>query len=242
MAQRSHVPKFGNWESEENVPYTAYFEKARVGRSGGKLINPNDPQENPDIFYAPSKTRAEPEELSSEDGDLKQVTGSPARYNRAGLGGYDDSTQHQGGHGLSPGEINRKHPRQSAGSEHGIERSPLHPHYVGRVTGKGSRVSSPSWEGKVSHDASHGTPGRSRMKPVARSDDSLDKGAAVPKFGEWDETNPSSADGYTHIFNKVREERHTGGTKVPGMDSEPSYGKINADESHKSCCFPWCRK
>ena len=41
------MPKFGNWESEENVPYTAYFEKARKGR-GGKIINPNDPQENLD--------------------------------------------------------------------------------------------------------------------------------------------------------------------------------------------------
>jgi RPM1-interacting protein 4 len=32
------------------------------------------------------------------------------------------------------------------------------------------------------------------------------RGSAVPKFGDWD-SNPASADGYTHIFNKVREEK-----------------------------------
>jgi len=34
------------------------------------------------------------------------------------------------------------------------------------------------------------------------------RGSAVPKFGDWD-SNPASADGYTHIFNKVREEKQT---------------------------------
>ncbi|KAJ8551742.1 hypothetical protein K7X08_021757 [Anisodus acutangulus] len=49
MAQGSHVPKFGNWDGE-NVPYTAYFENARKGNKGGKMINPNDPEENPEAF------------------------------------------------------------------------------------------------------------------------------------------------------------------------------------------------
>ncbi|PIA38131.1 hypothetical protein AQUCO_02800048v1 [Aquilegia coerulea] len=48
--QRSHVPKFGNWENE-NVPYTAYFENARNEKDkGAKMINPNDPEENPSAF------------------------------------------------------------------------------------------------------------------------------------------------------------------------------------------------
>ena len=45
---------------------------------------------------------------------------------------------------------------------------------------------------------------------------------AVPKFGDWDERNPSSADGYTHIFNKVREEKQTVEGPVPAMVTEPS--------------------
>ncbi|KAF6173215.1 hypothetical protein GIB67_026910 [Kingdonia uniflora] len=50
MAQHSHVPKFGNWDSE-NVPYTTYFENARKEKGTGlKKMNPNDPEENPDAF------------------------------------------------------------------------------------------------------------------------------------------------------------------------------------------------
>ncbi|CAI0426570.1 unnamed protein product [Linum tenue] len=52
-----------------------------------------------------------------------------------------------------------------------------------------------------------------------------DKGAAVPKFGDWDENNPASADGYTHIFNMVREERQGG---VAGRGPGGTYG----DSSH----------
>lgn len=44
-----------------------------------------------------------------------------------------------------------------------------------------------------------------------------DKGVTVPKFGEWDENNPASAEGYTHIFNTVREERQ--GVVRPGQDA-----------------------
>ena len=43
------MPKFGNWENEDNVPYTVYFEKARKNK-GGKMINPNHPVENPATF------------------------------------------------------------------------------------------------------------------------------------------------------------------------------------------------
>lgn len=49
MAQRSHVPKFGNWDGD-NVPYTAFFENARKEKVGGARMNPNDPEENPDAF------------------------------------------------------------------------------------------------------------------------------------------------------------------------------------------------
>ncbi|XP_031126145.1 RPM1-interacting protein 4-like [Ipomoea triloba] len=46
----SHVPKFGNWDGD-NVPYTACFDNARRDKAaGGKMINPNDPEENPDAF------------------------------------------------------------------------------------------------------------------------------------------------------------------------------------------------
>ncbi|OMP01063.1 Pathogenic type III effector avirulence factor Avr cleavage site, partial [Corchorus capsularis] len=38
-----------------------------------------------------------------------------------------------------------------------------------------------------------------------------DKGPPLPKFGEWDVNDPASAEGFTVIFNKARNEKRTGG-------------------------------
>ncbi|KAL9252259.1 NOI4-like protein [Drosera capensis] len=38
----------------------------------------------------------------------------------------------------------------------------------------------------------------------------LDKGRPLPKFGDWDENDPASAEGFTVIFNKARNEKKTG--------------------------------
>ncbi|KAJ9169775.1 hypothetical protein P3X46_017929 [Hevea brasiliensis] len=267
MAQRSHVPKFGNWESEENVPYTAYFEKARKGRGGGKMINPNDPQENPDLSYdyaAPAQVppsggrvvseeptgqgavrQAHERQRSREDGELRRFTESPARHDNVNRRASNEpAPQRYGGRGVSYGETHRRtgiQSVQSIGSDNSMEHSPLH--HKAKISGRGSGAPSPAWEGKGSSDSSYGTPGRSRLKP--KGDESPDKGAAVPKFGEWDENNPASADGYTHIFNKVREERQIGAGKVPGMPTESSMSnarKQTPSNSSKSCCFPWGRK
>ncbi|XP_061344158.1 protein NOI4 [Gastrolobium bilobum] len=44
-----------------------------------------------------------------------------------------------------------------------------------------------------------------------------DKGRPLPKFGEWDVNDPASAEGFTVIFNKARNERKTGAK----VDSPP---------------------
>ncbi|XVF71718.1 hypothetical protein PTKIN_Ptkin12aG0062100 [Pterospermum kingtungense] len=46
-----------------------------------------------------------------------------------------------------------------------------------------------------------------------------DKGRPLPKFGEWDVNDPSSAEGFTVIFNKARNEKKTGGkVESPGKN------------------------
>ncbi|KAM2009252.1 hypothetical protein ACFX16_004052 [Malus domestica] len=201
------------------------------------MINPNDPEENPDILSdtsasSPPKVRPEPgkpvheRRRSREDNDLR-FANSPAQRRSSG------EHQPNRGRGVSSGETHRRAARPSAGSENSVERSPLHRN--ARVSGRDS----PSWEGKASYESSHGTPARSRLKP---RDESPEKGAAVPKFGEWDENDPASADGFTHIFNKVREEK---AGKAPGTPSHPSYQdarKQGSNDSAKCCCFPWGRK
>ncbi|KAK3008282.1 hypothetical protein RJ639_015350 [Escallonia herrerae] len=280
--QRTQVPKFGNWESEENVPYTAYFDEARKGRTGPKM-NPNDPQENSDTFSndrypvaplsqqeAELKAQKEPEavrskherRVSHEDGQLSGSTGSPLRPDAVGREvAIDLPQQHQSNVIKGPEALRTRHERRpsreegelrrpidsalrhdtvarkagmspsdtpkkairSVGSDRSIEHSPLHPHHQAKVGNKGSGVSSPLWERKGSSEGNHGfapsTPGRSRLRAVTRGDETPDHGPAVPKFGDWDESDPASAEGYTHIFNRVREEKHNDG-KVPVMATE----------------------
>ncbi|CAI9778622.1 unnamed protein product [Fraxinus pennsylvanica] len=121
--------------------------------------------------------------------------------------------------------------------------SPAWSEHMGRKTAKivegGS--GSPAQEGKNSYDSSHGNPGRSRLKPAIRGAESPDRGAAIPKFGEWDEKDPQSAEDFTGIFDKAREEKHTGPGNVSTTPKHQSYVAHNHQpkEKHKKCCFPW---
>jgi len=99
LQQRSNVPKFGNWEAEENVPYTAYFDKARKTRApGSKIMNPNDPEYNSDSQSQapphPPSSRTKPEQVdtvrrsrehmrSREESELKQFGDAGGSSNEA---------------------------------------------------------------------------------------------------------------------------------------------------------------
>ncbi|PNX83037.1 RPM1-interacting protein 4-like, partial [Trifolium pratense] len=50
-----------------------------------------------------------------------------------------------------------------------------------------------------------------------------EKGIPLPKFGEWDVNDPASAEGYTVIFNKARNEKKTGAK----IDSPPKDNHKN---------------
>ncbi|KAJ9687053.1 hypothetical protein PVL29_015777 [Vitis rotundifolia] len=56
----------------------------------------------------------------------------------------------------------------------------------------------------------------------------LEKGQPLPKFGDWDVNDPTSADGFTMIFNKARDEKKTGG-KPDSPAKEDSTFKQGAD-------------
>ncbi|KAJ8557706.1 hypothetical protein K7X08_004472 [Anisodus acutangulus] len=286
---RPNVPKFGNWENDDNMPYTVYFEKARQTRGTGKIINPNDPEEYPDMFPNPAPSAPPPEvplrskpkrqteepigrggaarqtreqRLSTEDADFRLFANAPAPNENMGRKDTNEPS-HQRGRGSSSGRTGR----QSAGSEHSFDKSPLHPHYQAKVN-SGRGVVSPAREGKNnSYDSSHGTPGRSfessratpgrsfessRATPGRSFESSRatpgrskikqetpDRGAAVPRFGEWDETDPQSADNYTHMFNKVREEKQGNPSGTPSRASYNNTQSHNLDEKRMKCCFPW---
>ncbi|CAG7883114.1 unnamed protein product [Brassica rapa] len=54
----------------------------------------------------------------------------------------------------------------------------------------------------------------------------IDKGRPLPKFGEWDVNDPSSAEGFTVIFNKARNEKKGGGVSdSPRKDEHAGFNK-----------------
>ncbi|KAK4774778.1 hypothetical protein SAY86_009713 [Trapa natans] len=244
MAHRSNVPKFGNWEGGDQVPYTVFFEKARKGR-GGNVLNPNDPEyfsdplslENsvPPPQAPPLKTPTNEPKMSNEGDYHKQFAADhPSRATN------EDRQQVQRGRGgarLSLGDQPyRRGSRGSVGSEQSIEKSPIHPQsrLPARVTG------SPFRDG----NRSHGTPGRARAGGASR-EELPDKASAVPKFGAWDINDSASAESYTHIFDKVREAKQTGARNGPGYIESPYRAdpgrKPPKDASKTGCCFPCFR-
>ncbi|KAK3003922.1 hypothetical protein RJ639_018031 [Escallonia herrerae] len=65
----------------------------------------------------------------------------------------------------------------------------------------------------------------------------MEKGQPLPKFGEWDVNDPASADGFTVIFNKARDERKTGGKpESPGKaDNNFKHGVDAVKPQAVSC-------
>lgn len=242
MQQQAQVPKFGNWENEDDVPYTQYFDNARKGKKGGKM-NPNDSEDyldadtksqkaseatrpkhvqrnsredgemrrsadsplHSDAVSVKSSTGSPHQKHSSlkygssrldsdaprgidvqrprherqpsrEEGDFRRPTDSPMRNETSNRRTPHDSPHHRYG-GLSAGDTPKRVGKQNVGSDRSIEHSPLHPHSQVRTGGKGSGVSSPSWERKGSSEGGHGmapsTPGRSRLRSVTRGDETV---------------------------------------------------------------------
>lgn len=54
------------------------------------------------------------------------------------------------------------------------------------------------------------------------------KSTLVPKFGEWDANDSSTANGYTVIFNKIKEEKRGGKFQSPPNNSASNAHKRKA--------------
>uniref|UniRef100_A0A7N0VF58 RIN4 pathogenic type III effector avirulence factor Avr cleavage site domain-containing protein n=1 Tax=Kalanchoe fedtschenkoi TaxID=63787 RepID=A0A7N0VF58_KALFE len=70
---------------------------------------------------------------------------------------------------------------------------------------------------------------------------SQDKGRPLPKFGEWDVNNPASAEGFTVIFNKARNDKKTGTSGGGGGMPEPrpvdnTYLQHDTPKRRWFCC------
>ncbi|XP_075081978.1 RPM1-interacting protein 4-like isoform X2 [Nicotiana tabacum] len=188
----SHVPKFGNWDGD-NVPYTTYFENARKGK-GGKMINPNDPEENPEAFAY----------RGYEDASINV---SPVKT-----------------HLVETPQYNYGHCRNLSG----VEDKSISGYSVNQPTV--SRRTSDAKKNKNDRGNIFVPPSPNRLKNSRNSSDDLSyySSASVPKFGAWDEKDPKSGEGFTVIFNKVKEEKQIAAAKFPIVQPQP-----NMPSSHK---------
>ncbi|KAJ3681239.1 hypothetical protein LUZ60_015728 [Juncus effusus] len=100
---------------------------------------------------------------------------------------------------------------------------------------------SPSWERERRGSV------EGRLRARGQGGETPERGSMVPKFGEWDIKDPSSADGYTQVFNRVRDEKRVRSGPVPVTPDKPDISKSSKkhrDEYERSgfSCFGWCRK
>nr|XP_043628693.1 protein NOI4-like [Erigeron canadensis] len=68
---------------------------------------------------------------------------------------------------------------------------------------------------------------------------SEEKGRPLPKFGDWDVNDPASAEGFTVIFNKARDEKKTGGNTDSPSNVDPGLKHTGAPVK-KTPAKKWC--
>ncbi|KAJ6769610.1 hypothetical protein OIU79_020460 [Salix purpurea] len=72
------------------------------------------------------------------------------------------------------------------------------------------------------------------------------RAASIPKFGAWDETDPQSGEGFTVIFDRVKEEKQIAPSTFPSVPTRPvnhqtsqrNHGKSSSPSKFCCCFFP----
>ncbi|KAK6917808.1 RIN4, pathogenic type III effector avirulence factor Avr cleavage site [Dillenia turbinata] len=208
--QQSHVPKFGNWDSD-NIPYTAYFENARKEKAACMRMNPNDPEENPDLYLLPKRRSFESNSKTHQNRTYASFVSNKSVSNMV-----DQSKN--GSHKTVISE--------SRSGKSNSDTSLLQPKY-GRARSDKIKF---SIEGSNSFKPMSIAGLRSRNHSI---DDSGYKMPSIPKFGAWDETDPKSGEGYTIIFDEVKKEKHIASTTFPSVAAQ-SIIYSNGQKRHGS--------
>ncbi|CAH9050154.1 unnamed protein product [Cuscuta epithymum] len=237
-------------------PDTANWENVGKGKKDDN-VNPLNPQVDPVAVLSDSPVH---QEGRSKTGTIKRP--APLKIKHVRKWSRDDvdspsrGTENGGRRTPFESPLHRNAgdstPRRA--SRHGdrsLDVPPLHHARIGGGGGRGgSAVSSPTWEKKGSSEGGRAiapsTPSRSRLRPVTKGDDTPDHNLVIPKFGDWDDTDPSSAEQFSQVFDRVRGEKQSEAGKVPVMPTEtpdPNNDKPLKNESSKGCsCFPWLGK
>ncbi|ESQ49312.1 hypothetical protein EUTSA_v10021478mg [Eutrema salsugineum] len=219
MANRPHVPKFGDWNNQDQ-PFTVVFDNARTNKRAdlyesleNSEIKTQAKAPPPPPQPAPRNPRPEPPRPVREGtprappppSERNKVRAPPADqlYGSGGRGGGRDGG---GGGGLYGGY----------GGGPGNQRQPQTP------------------------------PRPAQPKPNLRGGSNGRGGTTIPPFPGSVGSGENVS--YTHIFDQVKEERREGARSYGGSTGNTPSRPINgqhespASNSSKVCCFPWSRK
>ncbi|CAM8893568.1 unnamed protein product [Rhodiola kirilowii] len=223
MSQPIRIPKFGSWDSE-NAGYTTRFDSARKERATGVRMNPNDPEKNPEAFMT-LKVDLERQRTSQAGKPPLQANSKPSVENIKSTTRKTPATPVV--KGQSP---------QSFHSESGSEKSLIQQNRTGsKIQRKDAS--------KVSYSFSQSSAVRTTLRSgnsISQEHHHVDVVATVPKFGSWDETDPRSGDGFSIIFNKVKQEKNIAPSSLRPPRERTSYsnGQCRHQNSFfsKICC------
>uniref|UniRef100_A0A1D1XNE7 RPM1-interacting protein 4 n=1 Tax=Anthurium amnicola TaxID=1678845 RepID=A0A1D1XNE7_9ARAE len=267
MAQRLHVPKFGNWD-RENIPYTTYFDNARRGRGpGGKVINPNDPEENPAAFNNRDELTEENHHETPKNSRNLHNVGAPSSLDTRDKNGHVAQQFHREKHhhskeGGSPvGRMKSTYQdfgyhRDNTDARRNRKNDKINASDSSTDGSNATRALMRSLESRAKKDLIEQryefSPSSSPQQPTSRTQNNIrvetqhQRAVSVPKFGAWDATNPEGEAGFTLIFDKVKEEKQKGANKLPSVLTTPSPARYSHDQEISDrkaprpkmfCCF-----
>ncbi|KAK3188506.1 hypothetical protein Dsin_028067 [Dipteronia sinensis] len=213
----SHVPEFGSWD-RNNVRYTTYFEDARKAKAVEKM--------NPDDLEA---------SVNNGTGGLDNPLDANSDKNNSA-----EKSSCEGGIGRNPQERKIYNQLKSASNRSGtsesgsdISNSDHSLRQSGQLHLKSDRKIGRS-EGSSKHSRKRSGSNRSDESAHHRREVS----ASVPKFGDWDENDAKSSEGFTAIFEKLKEEKQIASTNILAIPPPPyTYSdtpKNNRGSSYKS--------
>ncbi|XP_039048155.1 RPM1-interacting protein 4-like [Hibiscus syriacus] len=214
---RSHVPN-------DDLPDTAYLENAGKEKAG-KMMNPNDSEGNPEAFMymrggQEGNNDCRRDHVPFAAGSSKSESAykhRPSSSNRNDSIGHQRSARRQRNTRLESGSEIR------TGSDHTVTH--LNHHRRTSSCPKNGRYGGGSFSGSIS--------GQSQLD--GNYEYKHQRTTSVPQFGEWDETDPTSGEGFTVIFNKVKEEK----LAPPASNFStvaPEVKTMNYSDRHRSKC------
>ncbi|KAE8689683.1 hypothetical protein F3Y22_tig00110933pilonHSYRG00290 [Hibiscus syriacus] len=220
---RSHVLKSGEWD-DDDLPFKTYFENAGKEKAG-KMMNPNDPKENPEAFMCirgvqEGNNDCQHDHVPFTSGSSKSESAYKHRPSSSSRNGSID-------HQMSARRQRNTRPGSGSEISTGSDRTVKHLNHHRRTSScpKNGRCGGGSFSGSIS--------GQSQLD--GNYEYKHHRTTSVPKFGEWDETDPTSGEGFTVIFNKVKEEKHA----PPASNFAtvaPEVKTMNYSDGHRSKC------